>query len=296
MKTHKDPNHTQSHVQSPSVATRAATPTLNVGGVLLSVAILSGSLLGCASRPSPERVNSPQSVAGVPEFYVVKRGDTVSRIAARYGLSYPEIGRINQLDAQYTIQVDQRLRLRGAASATSSSGNRPAVTRAAVARPIAVQPTTPIRRQPLPASTATTATTAISTPTAIVASPQSSQQTWRWPTTNPILQQFNPAAQIKGIRFAGQSGDPVLAAAAGEVVYANNGLPEYGNLVLLRHRDGYITAYAHNQQLLVQEGQTVDIGQPIAAFGDSGSSRVMLEFQVRKNGKPIDPKQVLPSR
>ena len=249
-----------------------------------------GGMLGCASRPSPELAKVSRSSGVVPEFYVVQRGDTVSKIAARYGLSYPEIGAMNQLDSAFTIYPNQRLRLRSAGS------SRAAVPRAPVARPVntmPVQPSTPIRTQPLPA---TPSNAAISAGTATPQTARPRATTWQWPSSNPILQDFNLNAQIKGIRFAGKSGDPVVAAAAGEVVYANNGLTEYGNLVLLRHADGFITAYAHNQRLLVQEGQTVDIGQPIAVFGDSGTSRVMLEFQVRKNGKPVDPKQVLPSR
>lgn len=253
---------------------------LKISGGALCLLLIGVGLQGCASRPSPESVKTSRSAVAVPEFHVVQRGDTVSKIAARYGLSYPEIGRINQLDDQYTIHPAQRLRLRG------SAGNTRVPVQTTVPRPTAVRPAPPMRTQPLPV-----AAPILATPARPV-----QQQAWQWPTRNPILQDFNQAAQIKGIRFEGKLGDPVLAAATGDVVYANNGLTEYGNLVLLRHADGYITAYAHNQRLLVQEGQTVDIGQPIAEIGNSGSSRVMLEFQVRKNGKPIDPKQVLPYR
>lgn len=254
-----------------------------VGTLCLLVCL--GGMLGCASRPSPEPVKSSRASVAVPEFYVVKRGDTVSKIAARYGLNYPDIGRINQLDSQFTIYPNQRLRLRsGRMSHTSAA--RPATSRPVSTTP--VKPVAPIRAQPLPMASITT--------TAAAQSAAAQGILWQWPTRNPILQEFNQAAQIKGIRFDGKSGDPVLAAAAGHVIYANNGLTEYGHLVLLRHADGYITAYAHNRRLLVQEGQTVDIGQPIAEIGNSGSSRTMLEFQIRKNGKPIDPKQVLPSR
>lgn len=259
--------------------------SLKTAGAVLCGALLCVGLQGCASRPSPEPVKTSRVAVAVPEFYVVQRGDTVSKIAARYGLSYPEIGRINQLDAQYTIYPNQRLRLR--------SGNAQAATQVATqpANSTAVRTPPPMRSQPLPPAAATT-----SSATAVAAPTLAQGIAWQWPTRNPILQEFNQAAQIKGIRFDGKLGDPVLAAAAGTVVYANNGLTEYGNLVLLRHVNGYITAYAHNHRLLVQEGQTVDIGQPIAEIGNSGSSRVMLEFQVRKNGKPIDPKQVLPHR
>lgn len=251
---------------------------LKTAGTVLCGALLCVGLQGCASRPSPEPVKTSRGAVAVPEFYVVKRGDTVSKIAARYGLSYPEIGRINQLDSQYTIYPNQRLRLRSGGSAGRSA--RVATTQTPPrATPIRTNP--PISAQPLPTAPATQ-------PAQVVR--------WQWPTANPILQEFNSAAQIKGVRFGGQLGDPVVAAADGAVVYANNGLPEYGNLVLLRHAEGYITAYAHNRRLLVQEGQTVRMGQPIAEMGDSGSNRIMLEFQLRKNGKPINPRQILPQR
>jgi len=261
--------------------------SLKAAGAVLCGVLLCVGLQGCASRPSPEPTasNRVSNSSVVPEFHVVQRGDTVSKIAARYGLSYPEIGRINQLDSQYTIYPNQRLRLpRGSTHTATQVAARPANS-------TAVRTPPPIRSQPLPPAAATT-----SSVTAIAAPALAQGIAWQWPTRNPILQEFNQAAQIKGIRFDGKLGDPVWAAAAGTVVYANNGLTEYGNLVLLRHPDGYITAYAHNQRLLVQEGQTVDIGQPIAEIGNSGSSRVMLEFQIRKNGKPVDPKQVLPRR
>lgn len=260
---------------------------LKTAGTVLCGALLCVGLQGCASRPSPEPVKTSRVAVAVPEFYVVQRGDTVSKIAARYGLSYPEIGRINQLDSQYTIYPNQRLRLRRAGrSARVATTPSVAATTQSPPRATPIRTNPPISAQPLPTAPAIQAAT----------SQVAQVVQWQWPTANPILQEFNSVAQIKGVRFGGQLGDPVVAAADGAVVYANNGLPEYGNLVLLRHAEGYITAYAHNRRLLVQEGQTVRIGQPIAEFGDSGSSRIMLEFQIRKNGKPINPRQVLPQR
>lgn len=243
---------------------------------LLCLLVFGAGLQGCASRPSTEATKSSRVAANVPEFHVVQRGDTVSKIAARYGLHYPDIGQLNRLDSQYTIYPNQRLRLRNKLSANSRTTSPASTT--------PIRSTTPIQSQSLPITTTT---------------PQSAMShglLWQWPTSNPILQEFNESAQIKGIRFDGENGDPVRAAAAGEVVYANNGLTEYGNLVLLRHGNGYITAYAHNRRLLVQEGQTVNLGQPVAEMGNSGTNRTMLEFQVRKDGKPIPPKQVLPRR
>ena len=109
-----------------------------------------------------------------------------------------------------------------------------------------------------------------------------------------MIQQFNPATNVKGLRYGGNLGDPIYAAANGQVVYAADGLKEYGNLVLIKHIDGYITAYAHNSKMLVKSGDNVTAGQKIAEMGSSGTNRVMLEFQIRLDGKPINPANIIP--
>ncbi len=108
------------------------------------------------------------------------------------------------------------------------------------------------------------------------------------------MQGYNLANNVKGIRYAGNQGDPIYAAADGQVVYAADGLKEYGNLILIKHIDGYITAYAHNSAMNVKSGQNVTAGQKIAEMGSTGATRTMLEFQVRLDGKPINPTIVLP--
>ena len=118
---------------------------------------------------------------------------------------------------------------------------------------------------------------------------------WVKPSNGPVLQQYNLASNIKGTRYNGNVGDPVFAAADGQVVYAADGLKEYGNLVLVKHINGYITAYAHNSKLDVKSGQNVKAGQKIAEMGSTGTTRTMLEFQVRLDGKPINPTTVLPN-
>jgi lipoprotein NlpD len=245
-------------------------------------------MVGCASKP---QVPARRLILPVPESYVVKRGDTLSSIAARYDLDYRELGRINNLDANYTIYADQRLRFKDRG------------LRVDVRPPVHTSVTVPIKTQPLAVATSTPPTTVtVVTPVAsstIAASTTNSTvvtQGWQWPTQNQILLEFNPPQQVKGIRFGGKIGDSVRAVADGEVVYANNGLREYGNLVLIRHLNGYISAYAHNSRLLVREGERVRLGQTIAEMGDSGTTQVMLELQIRSNGKPINPRGVLPTR
>jgi lipoprotein NlpD len=153
----------------------------------------------------------------------------------------------------------------------------------------------PIQRQTVqlpttPAKTTVPATTA----TAPVASSKVSALRWVKPSNGAVIANFNVAANVKGIRYGGNTGDAVFAAADGQVVYAADGLKEYGNLVLIKHIDGYITAYAHNSKMNVSSGQNVTAGQKIAEMGSTGTNRTMLEFQVRLNGKPINPTIVLP--
>jgi lipoprotein NlpD len=123
---------------------------------------------------------------------------------------------------------------------------------------------------------------------------QSTRLRWVKPSTGPVIASYNLANNIKGLRFGGNQGDPIFAAADGQVVYAADGLKEYGNLVLVKHIDGYITAYAHNSKMLVKSGQNVTAGQKIAEMGSSGATSTMLEFQVRLDGKPINPANILP--
>jgi lipoprotein NlpD len=119
---------------------------------------------------------------------------------------------------------------------------------------------------------------------------------WRWPASGQIIGRFQANAAIPGIDIAGKAGDPVVAAADGTVVYSGNGLVGYGELVIIKHNDSFLSAYGHNRKRLVTEGQQVKAGQQIAEMGSSGSSRDELQFQIRKDGNPVDPLEYLPSR
>ncbi len=118
---------------------------------------------------------------------------------------------------------------------------------------------------------------------------------WMWPSSGSLISGYDEV-KSKGLKIAGKLGDPVYASADGRVVYAGSGLRGYGNLVILKHNETYLTAYAHNQTLLVKEDQTVRKGQRIADMGSSDADKVMLHFEVRRNGKPVDPAKYLPSR
>lgn len=267
------------------------THKLTFKTLFASLAVVSVfAITGCASKP---QINNSARYAKAPDFYTVRSGDTLSGIANRYGLSYISVAEMNDIAPPYRIYVKQSLRLK-------QNGNR---NRTTAVKPLEAQDSQ-IKRQniqlpntqtaPVPV-TAPTTTTRTVTPT-VPANSAVNTSTLRWvkPSNGAVLENFNNAANVKGIRFGGNVGDPVMAAANGQVVYAADGLKEYGNLVLVKHIDGYISAYAHNSKMLVKSGQNVTAGQQIAEMGSSGTNRTMLEFQIRLDGKPINPANILP--
>ena len=254
-------------------------PTALLKTIVLSTAVISTVVLsGCASKP---QINNTTRYATAPDYYTVRSGDTLSAIAARYGLGYVSVAEMNDIASPYRIYVGQSLRLKDTGSRRSTTQ---AVTQAA-----------PIQRQTVQVPTTLPKTTApvSSIPVAPVVTSKVSTLRWVKPSNGAVLQNFNLASNVKGIRYGGNVGDAIFAAADGQVVYAADGLKEYGNLILIKHIDGYITAYAHNSKMNVNSGQNVTAGQKIAEMGSSGASRTMLEFQVRLDGKPIDPTKVL---
>ena len=267
------------------------THKLTFKTLFASLAVVSVfAITGCASKP---QINNSARYAKAPDFYTVRSGDTFSGIAIRYGLSYISVAEMNDIAPPYRIYVKQSLRLK-------QNGNR---NRTTAVKPLAAQdsqikrqniqlPTTQTAPVPVTAPTTTTRTV----PPTVPANSAVNNSTLRWvkPSNGAVLENFNNAANVKGIRFGGNVGDPVMAAANGQVVYAADGLKEYGNLVLVKHIDGYISAYAHNSKMLVKSGQNVTAGQQIAEMGSSGTNRTMLEFQIRLDGKPINPANILP--
>ena len=263
-----------------------STPTALLKTLVLSSAIVATVVLsGCASKP---QVNNSARFATAPNFYTVRSGDTLSGIAARYGLSYLSIAEMNDIAPPYRIYVGQSIRLKSG-NAPRTTTTRPVTQVAPIQRQTVTLPTTPVT--PAPVTSTTTTTSSSTTPSTPV---RSSTLRWVKPSQGAIIEHFNLATNVKGIRYGGNVGDPIYAAADGQVVYAADGLKEYGNLVLIKHVDGYITAYAHNSKMNVSSGQNVTAGQKIAEMGSSGATRTMLEFQVRLDGKPINPTQVLP--
>ncbi len=230
-------------------------------------------------------------MAGRPGFYTVRPGDTLLRIALEFGQNWRDIVRWNGMENPNVLEVGQVIRVAPPTGAGS-------------AEVAAVRPVTPASATAMPpaqsASEARPPAVAASAPAAATGSARAVDAAdddlpWGWPTTGPavVLAGFDESRN-KGLDLGGKAGDPVLASADGRVVYAGAGLRGYGNLIILKHNNTYLTAYAHNQTLLVKEDQTVRKGQKIAEMGNSDADRVKLHFEIRRQGKPVDPTKYLP--
>lgn len=250
--------------------TRDRVSTFRVlGAVLVAVA-----LAGCASKKSNAPItdlNQGQmsgQTAGTGS-YTVKSGDTLFGIARAHNMSMAELVRLNDLIDPNRLWAGQVLRVREGAS-TVASGGTP-TPREPVAKPVPIsEPKTPAR-----ASDATVVS-------------------WSWPAKGKVIQSFN--ANTKGIDIEGKQGDPVVAAAGGKVMYVGNGVRGLGDLVLLDHGNGFMTAYGHNQKILVTAGQQVKKGHKIALLGMTDTTSPRLHFQIRRGGTPVNPLSYLPAR
>jgi lipoprotein NlpD len=232
---------------------------------------------------------------GKPGYYTVRPGDTIRRIGNETGQSWQNIVRWNNLENPDLIEVGQVLRVIppvGPASGATSLATAPAPVEGVVTKPVAppsaVVPTAP-------ASAAVGKPPVTASPSAPAANSADEDLGWIWPAHGTLIAGFDDAKN-KGFDIGGKAGDAVLAAADGRVVYAGAGLRGYGNLIILKHNNTYLTAYAHNQTLLVKEDQSVRKGQKIAEMGNSDADRVKLHFEIRRQGKPVDPARDLPSR
>ncbi len=297
-----------------SVQTYQAPVEDRIGGVAKAAAV-GGDPAATAAKPAPGTEN-----AGKSGYYTVKPGDTLIRIGLDSGQSFRDIARWNNMENPNRLEVGQVVRVvpppaaalaakpLSPASPSPSAPATPAAPTAAaapdkpaapLAPPVAQQP----RGQPsvaLPASTVASgpASGPASSPGAAKApqaTPGDDEINWLWPANGPLVGGFDEIKN-KGVDIGGSAGDPVLAAADGRVVYVGAGLRGYGNLIILKHNNTYLTAYAHNQALLIKEDQSVRRGQKIAEMGNSDADRVKLHFEVRRQGKPVDPIKFLPPR
>ncbi|ADO47230.1 Peptidase M23 [[Enterobacter] lignolyticus SCF1] len=268
--------------------------------------------------------NIPKGSYAGGSTYTVKRGDTLFYIAWVTGNDFRDLAQRNNIPEPYALNVGQTLQV-GNGSGQSITGNN-AVAMASVAAAgsaskaaqnssavVASQPTItysedsgeqsankmlPNNKPAAPVTAPVTAPVASTTqPTASSTSTSSPISSWRWPTDGKIIENFSGAdGGNKGIDIAGSKGQAIVATADGRVVYAGNALRGYGNLIIIKHNDDYLSAYAHNDTMLVREQQEVKAGQKIATMGSSGTSSTRLHFEIRYKGKSVNPLQYLPQR
>ena len=248
-----------------------------------------------ATKPVAVDTNS-----GKPGFYTVKSGDTLIRIGLDNGQNWKDLMRWNNLSNPNLIEVGQVIRIVAPGVDPATATARPVTTARVETRPLDAKPGGASAPQSGAASAPAASASAASPPPAREAAPAAPREgdddiNWAWPATTPVSTPFDEA-RSKGLVFRGKPGDPVYAAADGRVVYAGSGLRGYGNLVILKHNATYLTAYAHNQTLLVKDDQQVKRGQKIAEMGSTDADGVQLHFEIRKQGKPIDPARLLPAR
>jgi len=251
-----------------------------------------------ASTDTSKPTAATPVVEAKPGTYIVKPGDTLMRIALESGQGWRDLARWNSIENPNLIEVGQVLKVVPPAGEAVVS-TKPVTAPRVDAKPLDAKP----GAAGASASTASSASGAASSVTpaasapAPVAAPKDAEDDipWAWPASGPVVTSFDEV-RSKGLAIGGKAGDAVLAAADGRVVYAGSGLRGYGNLVIVKHNGTYLTAYAHNQTLLVKEDQTVKRGQKIAEMGSSDAERVQLHFEIRRQGKPIDPAKLLPAR
>lgn len=297
-----------------------------VRGIL--VAVVAGVVfVGCSSAPAPVEDLSARPAGSYAITsdgrYRVRQGDTLYSIAFNYGLDWKDVARWNGVRRPYIIFPGQELQLTPPARRT---GDTTITTRAvgttprATTRPAEIPEPDRSENETSPAiaesSTATTeppsapgeSGAAADTAAQVASAPQTAPapasseplkdpERWLWPTEGRVIGRFaegDPAR--KGINIAGTEGQPVIASAAGDVVYSGNGLIGFGELIIIKHSDSMLTAYAHNRQRLVQEGERVAAGSTIAEMGQNHQDQTMLHFELRVDGKPVDPLRYLPGR
>lgn len=281
-------------------------------------------LAGCASTntpapvydhsggtPRPAAASGSQADRGVG-YYTVKRGDTLYGIALEHGQDYREIAQWNNLENPSLIKEGQQLRVTppGVSTSPQSVASRPLNSNTVQSRPLDPAPAIAVRgakrdpkankepyseeaynrlqRNDLPP---------VAPPKPAVADARAlpPDLSFSWPANGKVIANYVEGGS-KGIDIAGNPGDPVIAAGDGKVVYAGSGLRGYGQLVIVKHDNNLLTAYAHNQKILVREGQPVTRGQRIAEMGNTDADLVKLHFEVRRGGKPVDPAFFLPRR
>lgn len=256
------------------------------GNITIFLCVL-GFLSGCASPQAPVEERTP---AVTESSYLVKRGDTLIAIAWRYGLNYRDIAKWNRLKSPDLIYAGQRLRL-----TPPEQNSHPVITDRAQSFQAKPQRRSTVKTTAKKTSPQIAKTSLIQTPGSSTREQVVNNGRWRWPTQGRVVHTYEPDVPgHKGIQISGQLGQPVRAASSGQVVYSGSGLPGYGRLIIVKHSDNLLSAYGYLGKILVKEGDSVQMGQSIAELGTSNENRPILHFEIRQNGKPVDPLRFLP--
>lgn len=274
---------------------------------LIVISIMLCTLVACAAPQYAEvsdRSQPPGRKINAPKVHHVNKGETLFSIAWRYGLDYRQLANHNRIRAPYTIYPQQKIQLDlrspGIPSARPRAGSNSTTTGA-------IKTTAPSQSQRVPVRPTPPVISTTRSPRSEIKTPQSQNATgalllagaprWQWPANGHLLSSFHGNSGLnKGIDISGNLGQPVLAAASGQIVYSGSGLRGYGKLLIIKHNETFLSAYAHNDHLLVKEGDMVKVGQKIADMGSSGTDRVKLHFEIRREGTPVDPMKYLPKR
>lgn len=237
-------------------------------GLMIFLCLL---LSACESGANYAPVTEVSTIDPIPASGAIHVGEdeSVYEIAWRYGLDYRVVAKNNHLSPPYRVHAGQVIYLRAPKQLVSAQGKVEA----------------PIKAVPKPQSSPTFSALPVER------EPTFSISKWLWPATGKVIKTFS--ATNRGVNIAGVTGEPVYAAAPGKVVYCGDGLRGYGNLIIIKHNNLYLSAYAHNKEVLVKEGDWVKQGQQIAQIGKSGTTKTMLHFEIRRAGKPVDPMPLL---
>lgn len=254
-------------------------PVLNAHWIPLAIiiALISGGCVSSGGSAPIEDRYSPSERA--PKEYIVSRGDTLFSIAWRYGFDVKRLAAANKIPPPFTIYPGQAIHLK---ESNTVQVKRPTSVATAAKSPEVKAPSRDVANP-------------VKKPTPKVSS--NKNESWRWPVNGRVVRAFVATGQAhKGIDIGGKIGEPVHASRSGVVVYSGSGLVGYGNLLILKHSEQELSAYGHNKRVLVKEGQKVKAGSVIAELGDSGTDSAKLHFEVRINGKPVDPLRLLPKQ